>query len=119
MNSKDIEKIFNILGSDVTLVTYMKDGYTIVIAPPVEKAAVTTPVVDTPIDPPEIRAILKLHEELGELDYLYLRNGYKNTERVDLWLRHRDPVRAEHYKQLSDLNAEQLVVCEALGISYK
>jgi hypothetical protein len=40
MNSKDIKTIFSILGADVTAVSYIKDGYTIVIAPPVKEAAV-------------------------------------------------------------------------------
>jgi hypothetical protein len=44
MNSKDIEKVFNLLGTGVTAITYVKDGYVIAIAPPAKKAAVPNPL---------------------------------------------------------------------------
>jgi hypothetical protein len=125
MNSKDIKTIFSILGADVTLVTYLKDGYTIVIAPPVEETVMPNPLNE------ELKKLYARGEPgiLNEPNLMFLKtiiNKYKHNSNYQLYITDNKLCASQHdlggcvhTVLVTDLNTLQLAWCEQAGILVK
>jgi hypothetical protein len=125
MKSKDIETIFSILGTGVTAVTYIKDGYTIAILPPAKQAAVPNSLNE------ELKKLYTRGEPgmLNEPSLMFLKtaiNKYKHNSNYQLYttanqlcVSQHDLGGCVHTILVTDLNTLQLAWCAQAGILVK
>jgi hypothetical protein len=122
MNSKDLETIFSILGTGVTAVTYIKDGYVIAIAPPAKKAGMAESVK---------KDLEKLYTRgepgmLNEPNVMFLKtiiDKYKHNSNYELYTTDNKLCASQHdlggcvhTVLVTDLNTLQLAWCEQAGV---
>jgi hypothetical protein len=125
MKSKDIETIFSILGTGVTAVTYLKDGYTIAIVPPVKKAAVPNPINE------ELKKVIDSGEpginNASGLRYINtVISKYKHNSNYELyvkdnklWVRQHDLGGCTHTILVTNLTEWEAGCCKTAGILVK
>jgi hypothetical protein len=125
MNSKDIEKVFSILGAGVTAITYIKDGYVIAIAPPAKKAAVPNPLNK------ELKKVFG-QEDPGIIDcsnYAPMQaaiNKYKHNSNYSLYVIHNtlyvrqhDLGGCTHTALVKNLDTNNVDWCKSVGVEIK
>ena len=125
MNSKDIKTIFSILGTGVTALTYVKDGYVIAIVPPAKEAAVPKPLNK------ELKKLYARGEPgmLNEPNLMFIKtiiDKYRHNSNYELYttdsklcVRQHDLGGCVHTILVTDLNTLQLAWCEQAGILVK
>jgi hypothetical protein len=125
MNSEDIKTIFSILGTGVTAVTYIKDGYTIAIVPPAKQAAVPNSLNE------ELKK-LYARGEPGIVDcsnYAPMQaaiNKYKHNSNYSLYVIHNtlyvrqhDLGGCTHTPLVKNLDTDNIDWCKSLGVEIK
>jgi hypothetical protein len=122
MNSKDIEKVFNILGPDVTRITYVKGGYKVAIVAPAKEEAKPNPLN---------KAEKNLYGQgdpgiLNESSLVYIKaiiNKYRHNPNYELYtaasalcVRQHDLSGSAHTILVKKLTYSEEAWCKSLGI---